>query len=140
MALPHYPAELPNPLRDKYGYVYGDGRFRSNNDAGPQNIRGRYSVMPDKMEFATLLTPHHCGIFRRFLTEDVKRAHVPFIIANHIEDGWPMTDEDGNTVLDDNDLPILITSVRVAWFDQMPRIVHRDMDFEVTFTLMVMPS
>jgi len=140
MPMPVYPPELPNPLRDGYQYALGDGRFRSPADTGLPNMRARFSTVPDRVDFATILDQFRYGIFWKFVVEDLKRAALPFIIANHIEDGRPLLDEDGIPVLDEDDVPVLVSSNKVAVFDQMPVIRPRGIDWHVSFTMLVTPT
>ncbi|CAM5658749.1 hypothetical protein MAUB1S_11471 [Mycolicibacterium aubagnense] len=139
MALPVYPIELPRPLRDPYQIGLGEGRFNSKNDAGPGNIRGRFSSVVDVVNFSTLLDATQKGRFDWFYSQETKRGALPFLLPNHSEDGLYWLDENEVPLLFEDDTPILSTETWLVQFSSLPTITPRAVLWTVSFTLMVMP-
>jgi hypothetical protein len=139
MALPVYPVELPPPTRDTYQIGFGDGRFKSKNDAGPGNVRGRFSSTVHTVPFSTFLDATQVGRFRYFYFEETKEGKLPFLIPDHSGDGYMWLDENEVPVLDENGVPILMTETWLVLFDSLPVIKPRDIYWTATFSLSVMP-
>lgn len=139
MALPVYPIELPRPLRDGYQFGLGDGRFKSQNDAGPYNMRGRYSTSPNTVAFSSLLDRTQLGRFEWFFNEATRKGALPFLIPDPASDLYCWLDEDGVPMLDEDGVPILTTETWLVMFDQQPTFTPRDICWTVSFSLTVLP-
>ncbi|MBN9235091.1 MULTISPECIES: hypothetical protein [Phyllobacteriaceae] len=139
MALPLYPSELPAPLRDTYQIGFGEGRFKSKNDAGPGNVRGRFSSTVHSVPFSTLLDTTQVGRFRYFYFEETKEGKLPFLIPDHSGDSYVWLDDDETSLLYEDGTPILMAETWLVLFDSLPTIKPRDIYWTVSFTLVVMP-
>ena len=139
MALPLYPSELPAPLRDTYQIGFGEGRFKSKNDAGPGNVRGRFSSTVHSVPFSTLLDTTQVGRFRDVDFEETKEGKLPFLIPDHSGDSYVWLDDDETSLLYEDGTPILMAETWLVLFDSLPTIKPRDIYWTVSFTLVVMP-
>ena len=140
MTLPSYPAELPKPLSDGYQVARGDGRIMSRNDAGPPNIRGRYSAVVNTVQFSTFLSRSQLARFDRFYIEDTKRGAKPVLLPDPGTDGWAWLDEDELPVLDEGDVPMLLTETWLVTFGGKPPVVTNKATFwTISFELTVLP-
>ncbi|MBN9243375.1 MAG: hypothetical protein J0I98_11325 [Mesorhizobium sp.] len=139
MAIPVYPSELPRPLRDPYKIAHGEGRYRSKNDAGPGNVRGRFSSVVDTVSYSTILRTTQLGRFQWFHSQETKRGALPFLMTNWGEDGLVWLDENEDILLFEDGAPIAATETWLVLFDGLPVITPRAIDWTVTFTLSVMP-
>ena len=140
MALPVYPVELPPPLRETFQIAFGEGRFRSNKDAGPGNVRGRFSSTGHAVPFSTVLDATQVGRFRYFYFEQTGQGKLPFLLPDPSGDAYVWLDENERPLLDDDGIsPLLMTETWIVLFDKLPDIKQRDIYWTVSFSLMVMP-
>lgn len=140
MTLPLYPEELPRPLQDPYQLARGDGRIVSRNDAGPPNIRGRFSSVVDTVHFSTFLSRAQLARFERFYLEDTKRGAKPFLLADPGTDGWPLLADDGSPLLTEDSVPLLLAETWLVTFGgKLPVITNRALHWTVTFEVSVLP-
>lgn len=141
MTLPSYPAELPKPLQDGYQVARGDGRIMSRNDAGPPNIRGRYSAVVNTVQFSTFLSRSQLARFDRFYLDDTKRGSLPFLIPDPGTNGWPLLSDDGSPLLTDEGTPILLAEIWLVTFGgKLPVISNKATYWTVAFELTVLPT
>lgn len=139
MALPVYPAELPIPLRDDYRIARGEGRFNSKTDAGPGNIRGRFSSVVDNVNFSTMLDATQRGRFDWFYFQETKKGAFPFLMPNHSEDAMFWLDENEQPLLFEDGTGVLLTETWLVQFNGLPNYLPHDIYWNVSFTLTVMP-
>jgi hypothetical protein len=139
MALAVYPPELLAPLREGYQIGFGDGRFQSKNDAGPGNVRGRFSSTVHSVQFTMLADSTQAGRFRHFYFVETKEGKLPFLIPDHSQDEYVWLDEDETPILDEDGATLLITETWLVLFDGLPVIKPRDIYWTVSFSLSVMP-
>lgn len=138
--LPSYPPELPAPLREGYQNARGDGRTRMAEDAGPPNVRRRFSAVANVVSFSTQLDRFQLGRFDRFYDEETKQGTLPFLMPDPGTNGWPLLSDDGMPLLTDEGTPILMTETWLCLFgQQLPAVVTVDMVWKVTFQIVVMP-
>lgn len=141
MTLPSYPSELPPPRQQDYQLASGDGRTVSREDAGPPNVRRRFSAVANMVAFSTLLDRSELARFDRFYTEDTKQGTLPFLIPDPGTDGWPLLDDEGTPLLTDDGTAILAAATWVCLFGaQLPvRRAAGGLFWEVSFQLSVLP-
>lgn len=139
MALAVYPTELLAPLRESFQISFGDGRFKSNNDAGPGNVRGRFSSVVDTVPFSVLVDATEKGRFEYFYFVETKRGKLPFLVPDYSGDEYVWLDENAVPILDENGKAVLMTETWLVLFDGLPIIKPRDIYWTVSFSLSVMP-
>ena len=140
MTLPWYPPELPRPYRNGYQHSRGDGRTRISEDAGPPNVRARYSAVADAVAFTTLLTRAQLGRFDRFYDHEIRRGSLPFLMPDHGTDGWALLAADGRPLLAADGQPLLLAATWVCLIGkQTPSRVPVGNRWQVSFDIMVMP-
>jgi len=86
MTVPLWPFELPRPRRDSYQHQIGDGRLKSQPDAGPSHLRRRSST-PAAVTMAIDVSRDQRARFERFWREDTADASLPFFIPDASTDG-----------------------------------------------------
>ncbi|TIX49939.1 MAG: hypothetical protein E5V26_00900, partial [Mesorhizobium sp.] len=99
MTLAWYPPELPRPERAPYQVTRGDGRTRRAEDAGPPNVRRRFSAVATTVAFSTILTRAQLARFDRFFDEEIKQGTLPFLMPAPDTHGLPLLTEDGTPLL-----------------------------------------
>lgn len=87
------------------------------------------------------LDAEQLGVFEMFFEETLIEGSLPFYMTDSVRDGRPLLDESGGQILDDGDLPILVTVTRLClWGDEPPRMTARTQDhFRMAFSVMFMP-
>lgn len=143
MTIPSYPWELPPPLRADYAEQAGDGRSMFRPDAGPSMPSLRFASATDTIPFSTQLERWQLGVFEKFWKEPLKKGSVPFTIPAPLTDGFAMLDEDLNTLLDENDQPLLYTETMLVLFAEqgMPSFAQVDVEaYSASFRLMRLPT
>lgn len=140
MTIPVYPTSLPPPLKEGYQVARGDGRVVVRQDAGPPNIRRRYSAVPKLVTFRTRLTRSQLAVFDTFYDVETKQGTLPFTMPDPGTDGYPLQDENGAPLLDEEDNPIILSSTWLCLFgEQLPVVTPADMMWDLAFTLIVLP-
>lgn len=140
MTLPFYPDELPKPTQDGYQVARGDGRIMSRNDAGPPNIRRRYTSVINTVQFSTFLSRAQLARFDRFYVEDTKQGAKPFLLLDPGTDGWALLDDDGSPLLTEDSVPLLLAETWVVTFGgKLPVITNRATHWTVSFEVAVLP-
>lgn len=141
MTFPAYPAELPRPLRSPYSVARGDGRFVSDNDAGPKNIRRRFSSTVTKVQFSTELDRSQLARFYRFYDEETKEGSLAFLMPDPGTDGWPLLLDDGAPLLTDDGTPLLLAETWLVTFGgKMPSETVKGTTWTLSFELEVLPG
>ncbi|MCV9960726.1 hypothetical protein OIU34_02340 [Pararhizobium sp. BT-229] len=143
MTIPSYPADLPPPLRAAFGEQSGDGRVIFRPDAGPTVPGLRFAAVMDIIPFSTQLKRWQLGLFDSFYLETLKKGMLPFTMPEPFTDGYPMLDEEQNTLLDENDVPLLFTETMLVRFadDGLPNRTSLQVDtFRVSFRLARLPT
>lgn len=78
-----WPASLPQYVnRDGYQSGTGDGRVRSDTDAGIAKLRRRFSAVPRPLSVVMTMTRAQLATFRGFVEDDLKGGTLPFIFAS----------------------------------------------------------
>lgn len=141
MSNPSYPAELPPPMRQGFQVQRGDGRTITRQDAGPPNIRRRFSSVVDTIAFTTQLSRAQLARFDRFYEEDTKGGSLPFRMSDPMTDGWSLLIEDGAPLRTGAGVRLLVAKKWLVTFGQsLPATTVRGVTFTVTFQLWVLPS
>lgn len=74
-----WPATLPQGLqRTDYAEGIGDGRLRSQMDAGPAKVRRRSSAMPRPLTGTMVVTSAQIQTVRQFIEETLIGGSLPF--------------------------------------------------------------
>ncbi|MER9047586.1 hypothetical protein NKH89_09960 [Mesorhizobium sp. M0923] len=143
MSLVWYPAELPRPERGPFQYARGDGRTRRAEDAGPPNVRRRFSAVADMVNFSTVLTRAQLARFDRWFTEEIKQGTKPFLMPAPDTDGLPLLTDDGTPLTTEDGTPILIAETWLCLLgQQLPTRAPSSpgsVQWRVTFEIAVMP-
>ncbi|WP_287151473.1 hypothetical protein [Mesorhizobium sp.] len=143
MTLAWYPPELPRPERAPYQVSRGDGRTRRAEDAGPPNVRRRFSAVATTVAFSTILTRAQLARFDRFFDEEIKQGTLPFLMPAPDTHGLPLLTEDGTPLLTDGGVPILIAETWLCLIgQQMPARAPSSpgsIQWRVSFDIAVMP-
>lgn len=140
MTLPSYPSELPKPLSDSYQVGRGDGRIVTRNDAGPANVRRRFSSVVNTVQFSTFLSRAQLSRFDRFYDEDTKGGSLPFLLPDPGLDGWALLTDEGLPLLTDEGLPLLVAETWLVMFgSKLPVVTNKALYWTVSFELSVLP-
>ncbi|MER8762897.1 hypothetical protein [Mesorhizobium sp. M0968] len=109
-------------------------------DAGPPNVRRRFSAVASSVSFSTQLDRSQLARFDRFYDEETKQGTLPFLLSDPGTDGWPLLSDDGTPLLTDEGVPILMAETWLCLFgQQLPVVAAMDMIWKVTFQVVVMP-
>ncbi|MGN6549764.1 MAG: hypothetical protein ACTHJ3_07715 [Pararhizobium sp.] len=74
-----WPATLPQrAYQDGYQSGLGDGRIRSDTDAGIPKVRLRFSYVPRPLSVTMEMTEAQRAIFEGFVESDLKKGVLPF--------------------------------------------------------------
>ena len=74
-----WPATLPQRMDvDGYQESLGDGRLRSQSDAGPAKVRRRFSAVPRPLSVSTELTSAQLATFKTFVVTTLAGGTLPF--------------------------------------------------------------
>jgi hypothetical protein len=74
-----WPSTLPQfALRDGYQSGTGDGRLRSDTDAGIAKVRRRFSYVPRPLSLSTLMTNDQLDTFKTFYDDTLQGGVLPF--------------------------------------------------------------
>lgn len=143
MSLVWYPPELPRPERAPFQMARGDGRTRRAEDAGPVNVRRRFSAVANTVAFSTVLTRAQLARFDRFYDQEIKQGTAPFLMPAPDTDGLPLLADDGTPLLTDEGLPILISETWLCLIgQQLPARAPSSpssIQWRVSFDIVVMP-
>lgn len=113
-----WPSTLPQrALRDGYQSGLGDGRARTETDAGIAKVRRRFSAIPRPLTFSMYMSAAQLATFKTFMTTDTAGGIKPFT--------FPGQDEDGSWI--------------VQFGREMPRWVPKGIDWIVSFDLVILP-
>lgn len=143
MTLAWYPPELPRPERAPYKFARGDGRSRRAEDAGPANVRRRFSAVANTVSFSTVLTRAQLARFDRWFDEEIKQGTQPFLMSAPDTDGLPLLADDGTPLTTEDGTPILIAETWLCLIgQQMPARAPSSpgsIQWRVSFDIAVMP-
>lgn len=140
MVLPRWPEEMPRPFRPNYAVASGDGRRRTRKEAGPVRMRRRFSSVSDTVTLMVELTRNELARFWRFYNEDVAQGSLPFIMADPVMAGLPLTDETGARITDETGNLIVIAADWLCQFgDQLPETTVIGVNCRVSFSVEVLP-
>lgn len=135
-----YPSELPPPLQDDYQQARGEGRYRSNADAGPPNVRTRFSAVADTVAFSTMLDRAERARFDRFYIEEIKRGALPFYLPDPGTDGWAALTYDGEPILTYDGDPVLMAESWLCLMGaRLPVMTVIGLSWRVSFEVTVLP-
>lgn len=119
MAVPVFPATLPRSLQDGFQIVYNDGRIVFRNDAGPPNIRRRFSSVTKSVSLSYELTKAQLDTFNTFYETTVKQGTLPFTMTNPID---------------------AAVTWLVTFGMKLPVVTNRATRYTVSFEVTVLPS
>lgn len=135
-----WPSELPLPSRKKYQHGRTEARLNTKMDAGVERTRLLSSNVADPVAWSITVDRNGKAIFDTFFKETTKRGSILFWIADPTTDGWAILDENNVPLLDGDDTPLLFSETWLCKFgDQMPVETVLGVEFEISFTLSVMP-
>ena len=83
-----WPETLPQRgLTDGYQSGTGDGRLRSDNDAGAAKVRRRFSAVVRPLSIIFEMTTEQLSTFRTFVSDDLAGGIMPFTFPAQGEAG-----------------------------------------------------
>lgn len=139
MTLPVFPPELPRPSRQGYQVALGDGRTKRREDAGPPNVRRRFSAVADMVSLQITVTRAGLARFQRFYDEELGKGSRPFLMPDPGSDGWALLTDEGDPLLTEEGAPILVSETWICIIGQTPAWVPVGVEWRVSFDVAVMP-
>jgi hypothetical protein len=140
MNLPAWPATLPAPLRDTFQMQDADPRMKRQRETGGLGYRRRFSAVAKTVQMAIQVDRSDLGDFDKFYRELTGRGSLPFTMPDPTTDAWPLLNQDGIQLLDQNDRPLLMSKIWVCLFgEEVPVTMPLDMAFRVSFPVVVLP-
>jgi hypothetical protein len=139
MALPVWPAVLPQALRPNYSGAYGDGRLRSKTDAGGGKQRRRFSNTARPVQAEIWIDAGQKMALDDFLDLDIAGGALPFLMFDPERDGLALLDSAGNMILDSSGAPIGTRRHCIVQLDDMPQIASVGLRYRIGLSLFVMP-
>jgi hypothetical protein len=113
-----WPSTLPQfVLRDGYQSGTGDGRLRSQTDAGIAKLRRRFSAVPRPLSARAHLSASQLEVFKTFVHDTLKEGSLPFQLPSP-EGGDPLI---------------------VQFGQNMPTWVPQGVDWIVSLDLAILP-
>jgi hypothetical protein len=138
--IPSWPSELPRPFRDAWQAQQADPRRKRASDAGPPRYARRFSAVPETIALRVALDRHQKSVFDQFIEQTLKHGSMPFYMPDFTTDGWPLHDEEGTQLLDENDVPLLVSAQMLCLLgDGMPVETLTGMTFFKSFTVVRLP-
>lgn len=113
---PSLPVALRHPMRQGYLQAYGDGRQIDEAERGSWIVGPKQSRTADEIELTLDLSRAELAIFERFFIDETRRGVFPFLMPDPITDGWGLLDEEFSSLLDEDDLPLIDTEIRMYSF------------------------
>ena len=140
MTLAAWPASLPRPERDTFSMVPAEARLKRRAETGAPSYRLRFSGVPKYVSMSVLLTRSQRATFDEFFEVTTRWGSLPFTMADPTTEGWPMTDGNGNPVVDALGRPILMSGTWLCLFgDTPPSETVTGIRFRKSFRITVMP-
>lgn len=140
MTIPTWPAALPRPERNTFQKTPAEARLKRRSDAGAPAYRLRFSGVPYLVNMSIVVSRSGKATFDDFYEDTTRWGSLPFWMPDPTTEGWPMTDEAGNTVLDGNGHPVLMSGTWLCMFgDTPPTETVIGIQFRKTFSVTVMP-
>ena len=141
MSIATWPSDLPAPEIGGYGQTRQNARRSRTAQNGPPRYGRRLSAVPEFVGMQVTLDAEELGIFDQFFAETLSDGSLPFWMTDYFRDGRPLLDEDGGQILDDDDLPILVTVSRLClWGSEPPQMQARShQHVRVSFSVSFLP-
>jgi hypothetical protein len=139
MALPVWPAVLPQALRPNYSGAYGDGRLRSKTDAGGGKQRRRFSNAARPVRADIWIDEGQKIALDDFIDFDLVGGALPFLMFDPERDGLALIDGAGAVILDSSGAPIGTRRYRIVQLDDIPQIASVGRRYRIGLSLFVMP-
>lgn len=141
MTIPTWPTELPRPNRAGYSLALGESRAFTQDDAGPIRMGRKFSQVAKPVAMVIEVNRDLRAVFENFWFQDTKGGVLPFIMPDYATDGWALLDENGATLLTEDDTPILLSETWLCLFgtSSTPQFSPRGVDWIISFAIAVMP-
>lgn len=138
-----WPADLPQRvLAPSYSEGLGDGRLRTQMEAGPMKVRRRFSAVARPVSASFRVSPDGKARIERFWWEEIGGGSLPFLMPDQTHDALVLQAGTGLQLLDDQGRPL----VNTAWWlvmagDAPPSFtpLQRGMAYTAAFPLVIMP-
>ncbi len=112
-----WPATLPQkPLQDGFSSTQIEGRIRTSMSEGPEKVRRRFTAVPEMLSCSFHFTTSQLAEFNNFFTTTLAGGSLAY--------NW--------------DHPITLQN-RICRIHDLPKIVPRGADWQVSFTVEVLP-
>lgn len=142
MALPHWPAELPQRvMHPGFSERMPDGRLFSRMDSGPGKSRRRYSSAAQGVAARILVDIDQKARFERFWNEETKGGVLPFIMPDQTHDNIDLAISSGEIADTQGDVDLVIASNWLVLFgEDAPTVsIVSGTVYAIDFSLKVMP-
>ncbi|SEP21333.1 hypothetical protein SAMN04487843_108203 [Methylobacterium sp. ap11] len=138
-----WPSELPQRvLASGYSETMGEGRLRTQMEAGPMKVRRRFSAVVRPVPASFRVSPDGKARLERFWREEIGGGSLPFLMPDQTHDGLPLLTDDSLQLLDDQGRPLINTAWWLVMAGDAPLSftpLQRGMAFSASFPLVVMP-
>jgi hypothetical protein len=141
VAYARYPhQDLPRPQRAGYARGQQDQRLLSQPESGPIRSRRRSSSAMSEVRLQIVVSREGRARFDRFFHEEIEDGAAQFIMEAPDTDGWPLKNEDGVHLLDENDEPLLMTEEWLCLLGrEMPQTTPVGVEWRIDFSVLVLP-
>ena len=138
-----WPSELPqHVLASGYSESLGEGRLRTQMEAGPMKVRRRFSAVARPVSTSFRVSPDGKARIERFWREEIGDGSLPFLMPDQTRDALALLTDDGLQLLDDQGRPLINTAWWLVMAGEAPPTftpLQRGMAFMASFPLVIMP-
>ncbi|MDX8354361.1 hypothetical protein [Cognatiyoonia sp. IB215182] len=140
MSVAIWPAELPKPSREGYQAQRVDARARRSGGPVP-GYRRRFSSAPELVSLSLIDVPRALKeVFDNFYRLTTADGVLPFLMPDPVTDGWPLLGPDGQSILQGDHRPVLLSAQWLCLFgDQPPVETISGVRFDIAFSVAVLP-
>lgn len=139
MTVPTWPANLPRTAaQDGFSYDFGDGRLRTQTDAGPGKMRRRFSAVSKPVAMQMILSEAQLHRLEDFWEVDTRGGVLPFWMQNIVYQSL-VIQPDGSPLLPEPE-PVRGLPWLAMFGSGAPRVVpFGGLLWRVSFNISVMP-
>lgn len=140
MTIATWPPELNRFEREPYQAQPQDPRRARQGNSGPPGYGRGFSSYATQVSLSLICTRAEKALFDNFWRIDLAAGSLPFRMRDPVTDGWHLLDSTGQSILDGDGTPLLISETWLClWGDAPTESVVEQVKFRKTFTVWVMP-
>ncbi len=136
----NWPSELPRPERDTWQMQTENNRIKRQGDGGSPWYKRKYSRAAKFINLSLLLDRDLKAVFDEFYEDTTASGTINFYMPDPTTDGWSILDQNGRSLLNEDNRPLLISSTVLCSFgDETPIETVVGVGFRKSFSLVVYP-